>query len=250
MTFRIISRLDVKPPFVVKGICLEGVRKVGKPADLSKQYSKFCDEIFYQDVVASLYARQAVFDIVNQAACNLFIPLTIGGGIRNCSDIYYSLRNGADKVSINTAAITNPTLINASSSQFGSQCITVNIEAMPSSHPSGWEAMYNSAREHSGIDALDWALEAESRGAGEIVITSVPHEGRMRGYCFDLSEQVLEKVRVPVLLHGGFASNSDVLLAAQKGYSGVLLASLLHYNKIHVQDLKYYLRNQGISVRI
>lgn len=231
MTFRIISRLDVKPPYVVKGISLEGVRKVGKPAELSKQYSQSCDEIFYQDVVASLYARNAVFDIVKDAACNLFIPLTVGGGIRNCSDIYDSLRNGADKICINTSAITDPNLINASSTQFGSQCITVNIEAMPSSLPSGWEAMYNSAREHSELDALDWAQEVESRGAGEILITSVPHEGTMKGFCFDLSDKVLEKVRLPVLLHGGFGSFSDILLAAEKGYSGVVLASALHYNK-------------------
>ena len=231
---RIIPRLDIKGPNLVKGIHLEGLRVLGKPEDFALlYYEQGADELIYQDTVASLYQRNNLTEIVTRTAENIFIPLTVGGGIRNLEDINKVLRAGADKVSINTAAIGNPKFINKASRVFGSSTIVVNIEAIQ--QPDGSYLAYtDNGREYTGVKVLDWAKEAEERGAGEILLTSIDREGTGNGYDFDLIKMVSNAITIPVIAHGGAANFTHIMDAInQAGADAVAIASMLHYAAIN-----------------
>lgn len=238
---RIIVRMDVKPPNLVKGIHLEGFRVMGDPiAKAHAYYEQGADEIAYQDVVASLYQRNSLLDLVTSTASSAFIPLTLGGGLRSVHDVQAGLRAGADKVSVNTAAIADPRLISDLATHFGSQAVVVSIEAKR--HNGGWLAMTDSGREHTGRDAVDWAAEAARRGAGEISLTSIDREGTRAGMDIDLIKRVRAAVEVPLVAHGGVGSVEHVRDAFGAGADAVALASVLHYGDLTVRELKRALR--------
>ncbi len=232
-TIRIIARLDIKGPNLVKGIHLEGLRVLGKPEDFaSYYYDHGADELFYQDVVASLYDRNSLHDIISITAKRSFIPLTVGGGIRTIQDIREVLRAGADKVCINTAAIRNPAFIKEAVLKFGSSTIVVAIEAIQ--QPDGqYQAFVDNGREHTGIEVLEWAKKAEELGAGEIVITSVDREGTGMGYDIELTKMIAESVKVPVIAHGGAGKRKHFLDVIQNGKAdAIAVASAIHYDYI------------------
>jgi len=248
--FRLITRLDVKPPHLVKGIQLEGVRKLGKPVDFAEKYYRDgADELFYQDVVASLYGRNSIKDLIKETSQNVFIPITVGGGVRSIHDMHELLRYGADKVSINTVAINNSNIIKEAVRVFGSQCIVVAIEIMRSGI-SSWEPLTMSGRQHSRLDALDWAKQVVDLGAGELFITSIENEGTKKGFNFDFVDQLVDKVNVPVVLHGGAGNPNEVVEAAKRGLSGVAIASILHYGLFTIEKIKKELKSAGIKIRL
>lgn len=227
---RIIPRLDIKGPNLVKGIHLEGLRVLGKPYDFARQYyENGADELLYMDVVASLYNRNSLHEIIVKTAREIFIPLTVGGGLRSLEDIRQVLRAGADKVSVNTAAIKNPKLIQEASRKFGSSTIVVAIEAIR--QPDGRYLAYtDNGREYTGMEVLEWAKKAESLGAGELLLTSVDREGTGKGFDIELTRMVAEQVSVPVIACGGAGSLEDIAAVIQKGKAdAVSLASIIHY---------------------
>ena len=230
MNIRIIPRLDIKGPNLVKGIHLEGLRVLGKPEDFAKYYYETgADELIYQDVVASLYERNSLHDIISRTAKEIFIPLTVGGGIRTIDDIKSVLRAGADKVSINTAAIKNPKFIHEAALKFGSSTIVVAIEAIK--QPDGkYFAFVDNGREYTGVEVLEWAKQVEELGAGEICLTSVDREGTGLGYDMDLIKMIADGVSIPVIAHGGGKSAADVKNAIAEAHAdAVAIASILHY---------------------
>ena len=247
---RIIARLDVKGPNVIKGIHLEGLRVVGKPSDLARRYyEEGVDEILYMDTVASLYGRNNIFEIVKQAAREIFVPLTVGGGIRSIEDIVAALRSGADKVAINTAAVANPEFIDAAAQSFGSQCIVISIEAKQRENDR-WEVLTENGRESTGRDVAEWAVEAQRRGAGEILITSVDREGTKRGFDDDLFRTIRSCVNIPVIGAGGAGSADHVIeTLGRNEIDAVACAGLFHYNICAVRALKSALASSGIRVR-
>jgi imidazole glycerol-phosphate synthase subunit HisF len=199
---RLIARLDVKGPNVIKGVHLEGLRKIGPPNDLARRYyQQGADELIYMDIVASLYGRNSLGDILRTAAQEVFIPLTVGGGIRSVDDARHLLRCGADKVAVNTAAVRTPDLIRAISRRFGSQCMVLSIEAKQVA-PERWEVYTDNGRERTGLDVVEWARKAEHLGAGEILLTSVDHEGTRRGFDIALTRAVTSVVSIPVIASG------------------------------------------------
>ncbi len=227
---RIIPRLDIKGPNLVKGIHFEGLRVLGKPWDFAfKYYKEGADELLYMDAVASLYERNSLLDIVHATAKKIFIPFTVGGGIRTIEDIKKLLRAGADKVAMNTAAIRNPHFIREAAGIFGSQCIVISIEAKMG--PNGtYEAMTDYGRERSGKDALLWAKEATELGAGELLVTSVDREGTGIGFDLELIQKIAMSVSVPVIAAGGAGKAEHVLDALQRGRAdAVAIASIFHY---------------------
>lgn len=230
---RIIARLDIKGPNLVKGIHLEGLRVLGDPEVFANHYYKNgADELIYMDVVASLYERNSLREIISKTAKNIFIPLTVGGGIRSLEDIAAVLRAGADKVCINTAAIKKPQFIRDAARKFGSSTIVIAIEAMKQSNGS-YLAFTDNGREHTGIDAIFWASQVEELGAGEIIITSVDREGTGLGYDLDLISRVNSTVAIPVIAHGGAGSPNDIInLFKTTDVSAAALASILHYDTI------------------
>ena len=233
MNIRIIPRLDIKGPNLVKGIHFEGLRVLGKPEQFARFYYKNgADELIYMDAVASLYGRNSLLDIVERTAREIFIPLTVGGGLRSVDDIRAVLRAGADKVSLNTAAIANPELIREASQAFGSSTIVVSIEAIRK--PDGqYEAYVNYGRDRTNVDVFEWAMRAVELGAGELVITSIEREGAGRGFDLDLTRRIAESVPVPVIAGGGAGKISDVYDVIAKGRAeAVSMASILHYNYI------------------
>ncbi len=248
---RIIARLDIKGPDVVKGFQLEGVKKVGLPNDLAgKYYNDTIDEIIYIDSVASLYQRNNIFSIVNNAANEIFIPLTVGGGIRSIQDISEALRNGADKVAINTSAHHNPKLIEKAAKAFGSQCIVSSIQAMKIDDDYRWEALTDNARERTGRDAIEWAKELESLGAGEILLTSVKNEGSKKGLDLELYEKIYDEVKIPVIAHGGVGDSNHIIELFNKvNIDAVALASVFHYNLFTVKEIKNDISSAGFMVR-
>jgi cyclase len=232
-TVRIIPRLDIKGPNLVKGIHLEGLRVLGRPADFARYYyEQGADELMFMDVVASLYERNSLHDIISETAKKLFIPLTVGGGIRTIADIRNVLRAGADKVCINTAAIKNPEFIKQASIEFGSSTIVVSIEVIK--QPDGaFMAFIDNGREYTGFEAVSWAQRAEELGAGELVITSVDREGTGKGFDVDLLTAVSEKVSVPLIAHGGAGNPEHIVDILEDGnINAVAIASILHYNSI------------------
>lgn len=234
---RIIPRLDIKGPNLVKGIHLEGLRVLGKPESFAKYYyENGADELFFQDTVASLYDRNSLHDIITKTAKEIFIPLTVGGGLRTLDDIRNVLRAGADKVAINTAAIKNPSFIREASFKFGSSTIVVAIEAIKN-NDGRYLAFTDNGREYTGIEVVAWARKVEELGAGEIVITSVDKEGTGEGYDIELLTSITEAVSIPVIAHGGASSVKNIVLAIQKGkVDAVAIASLLHYSVMQSFD--------------
>lgn len=250
-TVRIIPRLDIKGPNVVKGVHLEGLRIVGDPAELAlRYYEEGADELLYMDIVATLYGRNNLLPIVERTAREIFIPLTVGGGVRSMEDIYKLLRAGADKVAVNTAAVRNPPFVRQASKTFGSQCIAVSIEAKLR-EPGRWEALTDNGREKTGVDACEWALRAAELGAGEVLVTSVDREGTGTGYDLELTCRLAETLPIPVIACGGAGSLKHVVEAVADGKAdAVSLASLLHYRRASLPEIKKALRSGGIDVRI
>ncbi len=229
-TIRCIARLDVKGPNLVKGIHLEGLRVLGKPEVFSKfYYEQGADELFYQDVVASLYERNGLHDLISNVAKFSFIPLTVGGGIRSIEDIKSMLKAGADKVAINTAAINNAELITEAANTFGSSTIVVAIEVAKQSDGS-YLAFTDNGREYTGVEAINWACRAEELGAGELVITSIDQEGTGEGYDYELLRRITSKVSIPVVAHGGAGKLEDIKQAVDCNANALAFGSVLHYD--------------------
>ena len=244
---RIIARLDIKGENVVKGINLEGIRPVGKPDILAnKYYKQGVDEIIYMDVVASLYGRNSLVKYIKLAAKDIFVPLTVGGGIRNIDDIKEVLNNGADKVAINTAAIKNPGLIKEASEMIGSQSIILSIEAKKQ-RDNSWEAYFNNGREKSGINVIDWIEEAEKLGAGEILLTSVDHEGLQRGMDIKLLEAINNKFKIPLIFAGG-VGNIEHIKKVKDKVDAIAIASILHYEKTTISEIKDHIKINNYEV--
>lgn len=233
MNVRIIPRLDIKGPNLVKGIHLEGLRVLGKPENFAKfYYENGADELFFQDTVASLYDRNSLHDIITKTAREIFIPLTVGGGLRTIEDIRNVLRAGADKVAINTAAVKNPSFIYESAKKFGSSTIVVAIEAIKETNGK-YFVFTDNGRERTGVEAIGWAKKAEELGAGEIVITSVDREGTGSGYDIELIRRISEAVSIPVIAHGGACCPQNIVSAILEGKAdAVAIASLFHYDYI------------------
>jgi cyclase len=247
---RLIARLDIKGPNLVKGIHLEGLRVIGDPAEHAvRYYEQGADELLYVDIVASLYERNNLVDVVRKTASRIFVPMTVGGGIRKTEDIRELLRAGADKVAINTAAIRRPALITEASRIFGSQCIVVSIEAKRRPQ-GGWEAYTDNGREKTGVDAVAWAQRAVELGAGELLVTSVDMEGTRRGFDLELISAIGPRVPVPLIACGGAGSIEDVASALRAGADAVAVASLLHYKTETVESIKSGLRARGLEVRL
>ncbi len=248
MTKRIIARLDVKGKNLVKGIHLEGLRVLGYPEDFARHYYHAgADEIFYMDVVASLFGRNSLKDIISQTASNVFIPITVGGGIRSVDDIREALKAGADKVCLNTAVIKDPTLITKASREFGSSTIVVAIESIKQPNQEYFSFIDN-GREYTGIESVEWARRVEELGAGEIVCTSVDQEGTGEGFDLELIKKISSAVGIPVVAHGGCGSAKDVCEAINSGASAVAMASILHYEYIRSNQFQKKTEGQGNTV--
>jgi cyclase len=248
MSFRIIARLDVKPPNLVKGVHLEGFRKIGDPAVFAaKYYLEGADEINYQDIVASLYERNNISELVSKTAEGVFIPISVGGGIRTVEDAKKLLRSVADKVCVNTAAIKNPKIIKEIANMFGKQAVVLGVEAKKLNN--NWTVMTDNGREHANKDAVNWVEEASAFGIGEILLTSIDNEGTMKGFDLELIESVLSVTECPVIAHGGAGQISDILSVAKCGASGVAIASVLHYKKVTIEEIKRELQSINIEIR-
>lgn len=247
---RIIPCLDVKNGRVVKGVSFVGLRDAGDPVECARAYDEQgADELVLLDIVATHEGRGTMLDIVKRVAESVFIPFTVGGGIRSTDDFKELLRAGADKISVNSAAVRNPELINDASYKFGAQCVVCAIDAKRSED--GWEVYLNGGRIPTGIDAVKWAVEAEQRGAGEILLTSMDTDGQKTGYDIELTRAVSEKVGIPVIASGGAGKAEHFYDAFTIGKAdAVLAASLFHYNELPIPQLKEYLHKNNIPVRI
>ena len=248
---RLIARLDIKNEFVIKSIHLEGLRKVGNPNQLAKKYyEEGIDEIIFMDAVAAYYDRNSLSEIIQKACKDVFIPITVGGGIRNIKDIQQALNSGADKVAINTQAINNPQFIQEASKIFGSQCIVSSIEAKKISDGK-WEAYIENGREPTGLDVLEWAKKVKELGAGEIMLTSIDREGTKKGFDLELNQMVSNAVSIPIISSGGIKNSDDaILLLKNSCVDAIATASTLHYNLEEIQDFKQNLANNGVKVRV
>jgi|TARA_B100002019_G_C21238655_1_gene584204 cyclase len=248
---RVIARLDIKGPNLIKGIHLEGLRVLGDPHDFAEKYYKEgIDEIVYIDIVASLYGRSKLTEIVKNAAKDVFVPMTVGGGIRSIDDVRDLLRAGADKVAISTAAVENPNLIRDVSRIFGSQCMVLSLEAKKQSD-SVWEVYTNSGRERTNINAIDWAKQAEELGAGEILLTSIDAEGTRKGFDLDLIKSITNVVNIPVIASGGMGKSQDLIDAVNiGGVKAVAMADILHYERDSVLGIKKAMYQNDIPVRL
>jgi len=246
---RLIARLDVKAPNLVKGIQFEGLRKLGDPNNFAlKYYLQGADELYYADIVASLYERNSLLDIIEKTTDNVFIPITVGGGLRSIEDVEAALRAGADKVSINTAAIKNPEIIREISQRFGSQCMMLSIQAKRQTDH--WEAYYDNGREHSHLDVVEWAIKGEELGAGEIMLTSVDREGTAKGFDVELVRAITDVVSIPVIASGGMGKLEDIEQVIKSGYANaVAMAHVLHYDHYSIKDVSDYLCENKIPVR-
>ncbi len=246
---RLIARLDVKGPNLIKGIHLEGLRVIGDPQDYARRYyEQGADELIYIDIVASLYGRNSLGDIVARAARDVFVPLTVGGGLRSIDDVRAILRAGADKVAINTAAIRRPELISEIAQRFGSQCMVLGIEAKRSS-AGKWEAFTDNGREYTGIDVVEWCRRGHQLGAGEILLTSVDQEGTRKGFDTALIEAVSKVVPIPVIASGGMGSIAHVVDAVEHGADAVAMADILHYNRMSLPDIRAAALERGLNIR-
>ncbi len=246
MNIRIIPRLDIKGPNLVKGIQLEGLRVLGEPSDFAQFYYKNgADEILYMDVVASLYGRNSLNEIIERTASEVFIPLTVGGGLKTLYDIESVLKSGADKVVINTAAVKNPNFISQASREFGSSTIAISIEAIKQENNS-YYAYTDNGREYTGLDVLDWAKEIEQNGAGEIIITSVNKEGTGEGFDIDLISKISDIINLPIVAHGGAGKKEDILMLSKRSrVNAISAASIFHYNYIQEEGYNYNNLDEG-----
>lgn len=248
---RIIPRLDIKGLNVVKPVHTEALHVVGNPVELARRYyAEGADELIYMDIVASLYQRNLDFDLLKKVSENIFIPITVGGGIRTIRDFNDALRSGADKVAINTFAIHNPDFISSAAKEFGSQSVVVSIEAKK--QPDGtWEAYTDGGRESSGVNAVEWAKKAVDLGAGEIMITSIDRDGTGKGYDLELIKKITELSTVPVIAYGGAGNLESVLRVIKDGGADAAsAASIFHYKNFTIGEIKKYLKDNGINVRI
>lgn len=247
---RIIPCLDVNNGRVVKGVNFVGLRDAGDPVEVAKRYNaEGADEITFLDITASHENRGTIVDIVEKVAKEVFIPLTVGGGIRTLEDIYALLNVGCDKVSINSSAVSNPGFINESSKRFGSQCIVVAIDVKRVADGS-YHVFVKGGREDTGLDALAWAKEVTNRGAGEILLTSMDTDGAKTGFELNITKQISDLVGIPVIASGGAGTMEHIKEAFECGASAALAASIFHFKEIDIMDLKRYLRLNNIPVRI
>lgn len=251
-TKRIIPCLDVKDGRVVKGVNFVDLKDAGDPVEIAAAYDKAgADEVVFLDITASSDARGTVVDMVRRVAEKVFIPFTVGGGIRTVEDFKVLLREGADKISINSAAINRPELISEAADKFGSQCVVVAIDAKRRTEGSGWSIYKNGGRVDMGIDAVEWAMKAERLGAGEILLTSMDCDGTKDGYDVELTRTISENVSIPVIASGGAGKKEHFLEVLTEGKAdAVLAASLFHFNELQIRDLKQYLSERKISVRL
>jgi cyclase len=247
---RLIARLDIKGPNLIKGVHLEGLRVIGDPQQYARRYyEQGADELLYIDIVASLYGRSKLTDIVRRAAHDVFVPLTVGGGIRSVDDVGDLLRAGADKVAINTAAVRRPELITEVARRYGSQCMVLSIEAKQQ-QPDSWEVYTDCGRERSGVDAIEWARRGVALGAGEILVTSIDREGTRKGLDVQLTRAITEAVPVPVIASGGYGSPAHLAeIVQQGGANAVAFADALHYGRTDIPSLRASALEAGISVR-
>lgn len=251
-TKRIIPCLDVNNGRVVKGTNFMNLRDAGDPIEVAKIYDAAgADELVFLDITASSDAREIKADMVRRVAENVFIPFTVGGGIRTVEDFKMILREGADKVAVNSAAIMNPALISEAADKFGSQCVVVAIDAKRREDGSGWNIFKNGGRVDMGIDAVEWAVKAEQSGAGEILLTSMDCDGTKAGYDLALTKAVAESVGIPVIASGGAGTMEHFYEALTEGKAeAALAASLFHFRELEIRDVKQYLRDRGVSVRL
>ncbi len=251
-TKRIIPCLDVNNNRVVKGVNFVDLRDAGDPVEIAAAYDKAgADELVFLDITASSDARKTVVDMVRAVAAEVFIPFTVGGGIRTVDDFRQILREGADKISVNSAAIMNPTLVSEAALKFGSQCVVVAIDAKRRADGSGWNIYKNGGRVDVGIDAVEWAAKVCELGAGEILLTSMDCDGTKAGYDIELTRAIADAVSVPVIASGGAGTMEHFYDALTDGHAdAALAASLFHYKELEIREVKEYLRDRGISVRL
>lgn len=247
---RLIARLDIKGPNLIKGIHLEGLRVIGSPHEHAvRYYEQGADELIYMDCVASLYGRNHLGDIVRAAANDIFVPLTVGGGIRSVEDAMQVLRCGADKVAINTAACANPSLIGDIARHFGSQCMVLSIEAKQVA-ANKWEVFTDNGREYTGRDVVEWARTGFEMGAGEILLTSIDREGTREGFDIALVKAVTDAVPIPVIASGGMREPADaVRVTLEGGADAVAMADLLHYKRAEIGEVRAVAKAAGLNVR-
>lgn len=247
---RLIARLDIKGPNLIKGIRFEGLRVIGSPAEHAlRYYQQGADELIYIDSVASLYGRNNLSDIVQSAARDVFIPMTVGGGVRSTDDVRHLLRCGADKVAVNTAAIAQPGLIRDIAREFGSQCMVLSIQAKQIA-PGRWEAYTDTGRERTGVDVVEWAKKGVQLGAGEILLTSVDREGTRKGFDMDLVRAVSAEVSVPVIASGGMGCAQDAVDVIRQGLAdAVAMADILHHKRATLGEVRGHLKSAGLEVR-
>ena len=250
-TKRIIPCLDVNDGRVVKGINFVNLRDAGDPVEVAAAYDKAgADEVVFLDITASSDHRATVVDMVRKVAEKVFIPFTVGGGIRTVEDFKVLLREGADKISINSSAINTPELIVNAADKFGSQCVVVAIDARRREDGSGWNVYKNGGRIDTGLDAVEWAMKANRLGAGEILLTSMDCDGTKAGYDIELTRQIADNVSIPVIASGGAGTKEHFYEALTEGHAdAALAASLFHYKELEIMDLKNYLADRGVSVR-
>ena len=252
LTKRIIPCLDVKDGRVVKGINFVELRDAGDPVSVGEAYSKAgADELVFLDITATSDARQTVVDMVRKVAERVFIPFTVGGGIRTVDDMKAILREGADKCAVNSAAINRPELISEGADKFGSQCVVVAIDARKREDESGWNVFKNGGRIDTGLDAVEWARKAYELGAGEILLTSMDGDGTKAGYDIELTRAIADQVGIPVIASGGAGTKEHFYEALTKGGAdAALAASLFHYKELEILEVKEYLRSKGVPVRL
>ena len=251
-TKRIIPCLDVHNGRVVKGVNFVNLKDAGDPVEIAADYDKAgADEVVFLDITASSDARNTVVDLVRRVAENVFIPFTVGGGIRTVEDFRALLREGADKISINSSAINRPELISEAADKFGSQCVVVAIDAKRRADGSGWNIYKNGGRIDTGLDALEWAEKVNKLGAGEILLTSMDCDGTKAGYDIELTRRIAEIVSIPVIASGGAGTKEHFYDVLTEGKAdAALAASLFHYKELEINDLKRYLSDKGVSVRL
>ena len=247
---RLIARLDIKGSNLIKGIHLEGLRVIGDPQKYAlRYYQQGADELIYMDCVASLYGRNHLAEIVSSAAKDIFVPMTVGGGIRSVEDVTLILRAGADKVAVNTAAVANPQLIRDIALRFGCQCMVLSVEAKKIDE-NRWEVYTENGRERSGMDVVEWVRQGVALGAGEVLLTSVDREGTRKGFDVDLIRAVTSAVSVPVIASGGMGKSEDLVDVVTKGGAdAVAMADVLHYDRLRIQDIRSHALKNGLSVR-
>jgi len=246
---RLIARLDIKGKNLIKGVHLEGLRVIGDPNEYAlKYYQQGIDELIYMDAVASLYGRNSLADIIKKTSKNIFIPMTVGGGIKTIDDVSEILRAGADKVAINTAVVENPKLITEIANKFGSQCMVLSVEAK-FNELNSWEVLINNGRERTGINVVEWIGNGIKMGAGEILLTSVDREGTRKGFDIKLIEAVSKVTSVPLIVSGGMGSIQDMNDAIQVGADAIAVADMFHYERTNPETLKLEAKAHALNLR-